>query len=39
MQLGRDWYARILWNQANVAATTIIDMKGTYNLIYAIERD
>jgi hypothetical protein len=38
MQLGRDWFARIFWNQAHKAATTMIDMKRTYSLAYAIRR-
>jgi hypothetical protein len=38
MQLGRDWYARIFWNQAYVAATTMIEMKRTYVLVYAIRK-
>jgi hypothetical protein len=38
MQSGRDWFARILWNQAHLAATTMIDMKRTYQLVYAIRK-
>ena len=33
MQLGRDWYARIFWNQANRVATRMIDMERTYTLL------
>jgi hypothetical protein len=38
MQLGRDWLARIFWNQAHIAATAMIDMKRTYQLVYAIRK-
>jgi hypothetical protein len=36
MQLGRDWLARIFLTQAHIAARTMIDMKRTYTLVYAI---
>jgi hypothetical protein len=31
-------YARIFWNQAHIAATPMIEMKGTYPLVYAISK-
>ena len=42
-QSGKEWYARMFWNQAHISATTMIEMERTYicvciKLVYAIRK-
>jgi hypothetical protein len=38
MQLGRDWFVKVFLTQAHIAATTMINMRRTYSLEYAIRK-